>query len=185
MSRKDKIELGGKFTRRKFIQTTAIAGAAISVPWVWTSRKSWAATVTPPLSDARAAFDQAVAAFNGKQPDALSPLLDLDVTLKKLHIKHEHPVIKGRGPVIDYLRAAWNGVPPVTMIFDPYSGDGPKVNPEGPNRVAVTGLACWKDNDGDKQDGELSYTFKLENGTGVWLVTDLSGTYTGKNQSNC
>ena len=185
MSRKDKIESGGTFTRRKFIQTIAIAGSAISAPLVLASRKSWAAAPTPgtPESDALAAFQKAADAFNKKDAYALTPLLDPNVVLRKVHINHGKPVITPRDAVMTYLEGAWHGTPPVTMIFDAFSGgQQPTVKIHGPgNSIAdVTGLACWKDDDGDKADGQLDYKFELRNGSGAWLVTMLYGTYTGK-----
>lgn len=40
MNKSDEKKSCENFTRRKFIQTTAIASAAVSVPWLWTSRKA-------------------------------------------------------------------------------------------------------------------------------------------------
>jgi spore coat protein A len=53
-SMKDETESKPGLSRRKFLRTSAIAGAAISAPWIWTSRKAGAAppggipTVTDP-----------------------------------------------------------------------------------------------------------------------------------------
>ncbi len=184
MSRNDKVESGGKFTRRNFIRATAIAGAAISAPLVLTSRKSWAmAGPGSTESDVLAAFQKATDAFNKKDAYALTPLLDPYVVLRKVHINHGRPIITPRDAVMTYLEGAWHGTPPVTMIFDAFSGgQQPSVKFHGPkNSIAdVTGLACWKDDDGDKADGQLDYKFELRNDSGAWLITSLYGDYTGK-----
>jgi hypothetical protein len=185
MSRKDKIASGEKVTRRKFIRATAIAGAAISVPWVFATRNSWGQfrAAGTPSDDVLAAFRKAVDAFNQKDAATLSPLLDTAVLLKKIHTGHHPPQYKGRTAVMDYLKGAWNGNPPVTMIFDPFGGgQTPHVQVQGPSntKAFVKGDACWKDNDGDDADGQLSYDFQFQNVGGAWLVTELSGIYTGK-----
>ncbi len=184
MSGKDEMQPGGKVTRRNFIQTSLIAGAVVSVPWFWASGNSWAT----PEADVLAAFGQAVKAFNGKKPDVLGPLLDLNVELRKVHPNHAKPVITGRQNVIDYLSGAWNGSPPVTMIFDPFfDSQKPDVKIQGSNNTVavVTGIACWQDDDGDNADGQLKYKFQLQNTTGAWLVTSLSGIYTGNPPKPC
>ncbi len=186
MRGKGEMQSGGRVTRRKFIEQSLIAGAAVSMPWFLASGSSWA--MLAPADDARAAFDKAVKAFNDKLPDVLGPLLDLNVELRKIHTGHSKPVIDGRQNVIDYLKGAWNGSPPVSMIFKPYSGaQQPVVKIQGPhNSVAVvTGLACWQDDDGDKGDGELKFKFKLSNTSGAWLVTSLYGNYTGNPPKPC
>lgn len=186
MREKDAMQPGGKITRRKFIQTTLIAGAVVSTPWFWASGSSWA-TGTPE-ADALAAFGQAVQAFNHKRPDALSPLLASNVELRKVHANHAQPVINGRQNVINYLRGSWNGSPPVTRVFDPYAGgQQPHVKIQGPNNTVaiVTGLACWKDDDGPNADGELRYKFQLQNIGGAWLITSLYGTYTATPPKPC
>ncbi len=186
MRGKGETQSGGGVTRRKFIQKSLIAGGAVSVPWLWASDSSWATST--PDADALAAFDQAVKAFNSKLPDALGPLLDPNVELRKIHTGHAKPVIDGRQNVIDYLRGKWTGTPPVSMIFKPYSGgQQPAVKIQGPNNsvAVVTGLACWQDNDGDKADGELSFKFQLSNTSGAWLVTSLYGNYTGNPPKPC
>ncbi len=186
MRGKGEMQAGGRVTRRKFIEKSLIAGTALSVPWFLAGGSSWA--MLAPADDARAAFDKAVKAFNDKLPDVLGPLLDLNVELRKVHTTHARPVISGRQSVIDYLKGAWNGTPPVTMIFTPYSdAQQPVVKIHGPNDsvAVVTGLACWHDNDGDKADGELSYKFQLSNTSGAWLVTSLYGTYTGNPPKPC
>jgi hypothetical protein len=184
MSRKVKRESGKKVTRRKFIRATAIAGAAISVPWVLTTRQSWGQTqaAATPEDEVGAAFRKAVDAFNHKDSAALSPLLAPDVLLKKIHTDHHPPQYQGRGPVIQYLEGAWNGNPPVTMIFDPFSGgQSPQVRVQGPDNLKafVKGNACWTDHDGHDKDGQLKYQFDFENVGGAWLVKMLEGNYTG------
>ncbi|HYL58848.1 MAG TPA: twin-arginine translocation signal domain-containing protein [Candidatus Acidoferrales bacterium] len=183
MSKYDKVQ---SLTRRNFIRATAIAGAAISAPLVLTSRKSSAAMTAPtstPEDDALAAFKSAVDAFNNKDSYKLGSLLADNVELRKVHINHGKPVIIGRDPVVNYLKGAWNGVPPVSMIFRPFSG-GQKPDPvdvHGPNKTIadITGLACWNDNDGDNADGQLKYKFVLEKTGSAWLITSLAGNYTG------
>jgi spore coat protein A len=49
MSENDRKTPRRNFTRRTFIQTTAIAGAAVSVPGIWTSRKARAAAGAIPM----------------------------------------------------------------------------------------------------------------------------------------
>ena len=55
MSENDGKKPRRNITRRKFLQTTAIAGAAMSAPWIWTSRKAGAAQpgVIPTVKDPR------------------------------------------------------------------------------------------------------------------------------------
>jgi hypothetical protein len=54
-SMKDEPEGKPGLSRRKFLQTSAIAGAALSAPWIWTSRKAGAAPpgVIPTVKDPR------------------------------------------------------------------------------------------------------------------------------------
>lgn len=181
MSENDQDQTNRSFTRRMFIRMAAIAGAAISAPWLRTARVSAAPAAAASEADVLAAFTDAVKAFNNKQADALKALLDPGVVLRKVHQEHQRPVITGQQEVIAYLKGAWYGTPPVEMIFDPNSGGAtPKVIMQGANAASVKGLACWKDNDGDNADGELKYEFKLQNSNGSWLVTSLYGTLTGK-----
>jgi hypothetical protein len=184
MSRKGKIASGGKVTRRKFIRATAIAGAAVSLPWVFSTGKSWGSqAASTPGDDVLAAFRKAVDAFNQKDAAALTPLLDPNVILKKIHTNHAKPVITPRDAVVEYLEGAWHGNPPVTMIFDPFGGgQTPSVHVQGPDntKAFVKGDGCWKDNDGDNADGQLNYTFDFQNTGGAWLITQLSSVYTGK-----
>jgi len=184
MREEDKTPPGGKVTRRKFIQKTLMAGAVVSVPWFLADGNLWAA----PADDVRAAFYNAVQAFNDKQPKVLGPLLDPYVKLKKIHFAHAKPVISERQPVLDYLSEAWNGTHPATMIFTPYSGaQRPVVKFQGPHGAVavVTGLACWQDDDGDKEDGEISYKFEFKDTGGNWLVTSLYGFYTATPPKQC
>jgi hypothetical protein len=183
MSTNKKMGSGKKVTRRIFIRATTIAGAAISVPWVFATNQSWGQPARTPSDDVLEAFRRAVDAFNQKQAAALEPLLDSNVLLKKIHTNHHPPQYQGRPDVMNYLRGAWNGNPPVTMIFDPFGGgQQPHVQVQGPDntKAFVKGNACWKDNDGDNADGQLSYSFNFANVNGAWLITELSGIYTGQ-----
>jgi spore coat protein A, manganese oxidase len=55
MSKSDDKTTSRNVSRRRFLQTTAIAGAAMSAPWIWTSRKAGAAQpgVIPTVKDPR------------------------------------------------------------------------------------------------------------------------------------
>ena len=185
MSTEDGPGSGDKVSRRGFIRATAIAAAAISLPWAFDRRQSWGQVqqAGTPSDDVLNTFRRAVDAFNQKQTAALSPLLDVNVELRKVHTNHARPVITGRDEVIKYLQGAWNGNPPVTMIFDPFSGgQTPSVEVQGPSntKAFVRGKACWQDHDGDNADGQLRYNFQFQKVGGAWLVTSLYGTYTGQ-----
>jgi hypothetical protein len=163
-----------------------IGGAAVAVPWFWATGSSSA--MVAPTDDVLAAFKRAVDAFNAKDPTTLGQLLDSGVVMRKIHSSHVHPVIEGRTDVIQYLSGAWNGSPPVTMVFNPYyNGNQPNVQIQGPNKsvALVTGIACWEDHDGDDPDGDLNYNFQLKNNGSAWLVTALSGMYTHNPPKPC
>lgn len=188
MRPKDGDRLGGKVTRRRFIQKGLVAGAAISASWLWSGGASWAAG-TPAL-EVRRIFDDAVKAFNNQKPDALESLLDPAVTLLKIHPDHPHAKISGSRAVIGYLSNAWNGPNPVKMIFNPdYNDATPTIKLSGPNdsSATVTGLACWQDYDESPsdRDGELKYKFELSKSSGSWLITKLSGWYTTNPPTRC
>lgn len=184
------VRLGENLTRRKFIHTTLIAGAVLSVPGLLLSSTASAADETQAVRDA---FKKAYNAFNNRQPDKLSQCLvpddpnnpNNDAELLKIHTDHEHPKIRGNKKIIDYLKNEWKGPPPVTMTFTP-SGE-PKVTFSGPDQsvATVTGLSCWSDNDGDGPDGVLRYTFKFRKMGGNWLIFWLSGKYTHNPPTAC
>lgn len=126
MASKDERRSGGEVTRRKFLHQTLIAGAAVSVPWLWIGRAS-SATGTPE-QEVQSVFHQAVGAFNDKNGQALRNCLDSKVMLLKIHSDHPHYKMQGPDEVINYLSNAWNGANPVKMTFDPYyNGNSPTV----------------------------------------------------------
>jgi hypothetical protein len=166
------------FSRRVFIRTSTILGGAIVAPWLGRTHASVAQATTDP--SLKAAFNNAVNAFNSQDSNKLSPLLDEHVVLKKIHASHVPPDFNGREKVMAYLEGAWHGSSSPPWIFNPNYDDGPKFTQNDPNNATVTGEAWWHDNDGQDPDGPLNYEFKFKKNGSIWQVKSLWGCYPGK-----
>jgi spore coat protein A len=145
----------GKFTRREFTRSTVIAGAAMSMPWIWTSRKADAAPLVPTAKDPRFSV----------------PVID---PRKIDKFRDPLPVPGGNWPIVDLTTNTSTGLR-IVQIEVPILPQGTVTTPANTNGLQTT-VWCYRLTEGaNYTDTFLGPTILARSGIQTQVTYDYRG----------